>query len=76
VVRAPIAPQLIKVADVLRRDRVEELRAGRHAHLVDAQQQPARNAQAFMMSKLPFRCGSLMRPFHPTVVAASRSRRA
>jgi hypothetical protein len=37
-----------QVADVLRRDGVEELAARRHAGLVDAQQQVARHAQALV----------------------------
>ena len=37
-----------EVADVLRRDHVEELAAGRHAGLVDAHQQIARDAQALV----------------------------
>ncbi len=37
-----------QVADVLRRDHVEELAAGRHAELVDAHQQIARDAQPFV----------------------------
>ena len=44
VVRAPIAPQEIRSAEVLWRNDVEEFRAGRHALLVDAQQQVARDA--------------------------------
>ena len=54
--------------DVLRRDQVEELAAGGHAHLGEIEQQLARHAQPLVDAKLPSRCGSLMRPFQPTVV--------
>ena len=46
VVRAPMAPQRDQVGDVLRRDRVEELGAGGHAHLGEVEQQVRARAQA------------------------------
>ena len=57
-----------QVADVLRRDRVEQLAARRNAELRDVDQQLARDAKPSLMRQLSSRYGSLMRPFQPTVV--------
>ncbi len=58
-----------EVRDVLRRDHVEELAAGRQAHLVDAESsRPRARRRPSLMRKLPSRPGSLIRPFQPTVV--------
>ena len=56
------------VGEELREDGIEELAASRHLRLGKVHEQLARQAQPLVDSETPLRCGSLINPFHPTVV--------
>jgi hypothetical protein len=57
-----------QVADVLRRDHVQELAAGGQAQAVDLDQQLARDAQAFVDAEGFVQVRVVDQPFQPTVV--------
>ena len=57
-----------QVGDELRGNGVEELAAGGQAQLGRSTSRPRARRSPSLITKLPSRWGSLMRPFQPTVV--------